>query len=310
MAREYFYTYKQYLDEKHGEKIWRLPLSTGIPCVNKLDGKKGCTFCDDTTFTPEYTRDDETLERQIERGVKFYGERYKVKHYYGFFQSNTNTYGPIDKLLEMFEFVLSQDMFKGIAISTRPDYIDESIVNRLQQLNKKYNKDFWIELGLQSVNDRTLLRINRNHTYSDFVNAVNIINNNSDIKITTHMILGLPGESETDIVDGFRTLFRDNKIHALKLRILDIIEGTTMEKEYSSNPDDFLHFNYDSFVNLMANIIEVIPPDIVIMRFINFASLSRILKEGKRPDKDAVLKSIENLLAVRGSRQGAKYEPS
>ncbi len=306
MRSDLFCAYSEYLTKLHGEKIWRLPLSTGIPCVNKINGNTGCTFCDDTTFTPQYTREQETIEKQIERGIKFYGERYGVKHYYGFFQSNTNTYGPIDYLLECFEKILSNPIFKGIAISTRPDHITPDIIQKLEILNNKYKKDFWIELGLQSTNDKTLQRINRNHDYNSFKNSVKLIKSKSSIKICAHMIIGLPGESEDMIVETYRTLFDDNQLDGLKLRILDIIEGTPIYNEYHNNPNDFMHFTFESFVNIICNILEFVPPEVVIMRFVNFASLSRILRNEKKPVKDEVLKAVENELLRRGTRQGYK----
>ncbi len=304
----HYYSFNQYLKDKHNKRIWRIPLSTGYPCPNRINGKTGCSFCDGKSFLPFYLKENELLENQIIKGVQAYSIRYNVDFFYGYFQENTNTFGPIDDLIKKYKKVLSLDNMKGLIISTRPDYINPDIINNINALINKFNKDVWLELGLQSINDLTLNRINRNHTYQDFKNAVKLIKENSDIKITVHMIIGLPGESISMIKDGIKTLFFDNKIDGIKFRLLEIISGTSIEKDYENNKEDFLIFDVESFCSLLCDLLEVIPENVVIMRLLNAASLRILCKNKEYFSKNQVLKKIDKELEHRGTKQGIYFK--
>jgi len=303
------YTFKDYLKEKYNKRLWRLPLSTGYPCPNRINGKAGCTFCNGLSFLPRYLKDNDRLQNQIERGMKFFGNRYKVDEFYGYFQFNTGTYGDLNDLLNKYKFVLSKKFIKGLIISTRPDFIKDDILNELNALNKDYNKDIWFELGLQSVYDATLKRINRNHSYNDFKDAVLSIKKNGDFKITVHMIIGLPGESPDMIKEGIKKLFKENNLDGIKLRLLEILPDTPMYDEYKMKRYDFYEFNAASYSILLCDLLELIPEDVVVMRMVNFKSLQILSKDlGTQISKREILIAVEDEFKKRGTRQGAHYK--
>ena len=299
----HYFSFNQYLKKIHNKKVWRIPLSTGYSCPNRISGRTGCTFCDGKSFLPFYLQENETLEKQIKKGIEAFSKRYNVKYFYGYFQENTNTYGPIDDLLKKYETVLSLDNMLGLIISTRPDYINPEIIKMIDLLNKKYNKDIWLELGLQSVYDETLKRIDRNHTYNAFVEAVKICND-CNIKVTVHMIVGLPGESVEMIKQGIKTLFNDNKINGIKFRLLEIIQGTKIEEDYIKNKIDFPEFDINSYCYLLCDLLEIIPVSVVIMRLLNAPSIKILCKNDTVVSKQQVLEKINNELEKRGTEQG------
>lgn len=306
----FFYTFNQYLRKLHNQKVWRVPLSTGYPCPNRINGKGGCTFCDGISFLPKYLQGYElTLENQLEIGMKFFGERYNVNYFYGYFQANTSTYGEINDLLNKYKIVLEKDKILGLIISTRPDYIYEEIILGIKKLNEDYKKDIWIEMGLQSVYDKTLKRINRNHTFDDFRKAVKIIRDNSDFKIAVHMIIGLPGETPVLIREGIKKLFASCKIDGLKFRLLEIYQGTKMALDYKENPEEFYKFDIDSYASLLCDILELVPQDVVIMRISNFTSLALLKRDfyEENPTRNELVNLINFYFKKRGTRQGSLY---
>ena len=303
----HYYSFSQYLKKEYNKRIWRIPLSTGYPCPNRINGKTGCTFCDGKSFLPFYLQKNELLEDQIKKGIQAFSKRYKVNYFYGYFQENTNTYGPVDELIKKYETVLLLDNVKGLIVSTRPDYINLEIIEKISSLNKKYKKDIWMELGLQSICDKTLERIERNHTYKDFKDAVKIIKNNSNIKITVHMIIGLPGESLLMIKDGIKTLFNENKIDGVKFRLLEVISGTKIEYDYKNNKNDFLEFNVDTYCSLLCDLLEIIPSNVVIMRLLNTASIKILCKNKQIISKQQILEKINKELEKRGTGQGVYF---
>ncbi|HBD92569.1 MAG TPA: TIGR01212 family radical SAM protein [Spirochaetia bacterium] len=295
--QEYYRSFSSYLKQKYNTKVWRLPVDTGRSCPNRLNGKPGCSFCDGTSFLPDYLDASDSLEQQLDKGRLFYQNRLGVNLFLGYFQANTNTYGPIEDLLAEYEFVLSKEYIVGIIISTRPDYINTAIISEINQLSKKWGKEVWIELGLQSVYDKTLLRIHRGHSYSDFCKAVTIINTISpDIKIAAHMILGLPGESYEMIVEGNKKLFHDNTIHGVKYRPLDLSENTGIYNDYIKNPDDFLRFDDVLYVRLLCDIITSIPDNIIIMRFANYKSFTNVATSEAKYTKGTILRMLNEAL--------------
>ena len=156
----------------------------------------------------------------------------------------------------------------------------------------------------ETINDITLKRINRNHSYDDFKNAVRIIKT-IDLKISVHMIIGLPGETPEIIKSGIKKLFRENEIDGIKFRMLEIFPGTKMQEDYDKNPDDFFKFDFDSYCILLADILETIPEKVVIIRMINFKSL-QILSGCNKISKREVLEKIKFELKRRKSKQGSK----
>lgn len=322
MAEKFYRTLNDYNKEKTGQKVWRLPLDMGVPCPNRLDGKPGCSFCDGLSFLPDYLRDGalhlyetgnlcsvDALDIQLEKGKDFFGNRLNVSLFWGYFQANTNTYGDMNELLLRYRMVLEKDYIIGIMISTRPDYIYPEILRQLQVLAKSSGKEIWLELGLQSVFDETLEHIRRGHSYAQFRSAVAMIHECApDIKVGVHMILGLPGESVDMMIEGNHRLFRENKLDGVKFRMLDFTEGTQITEEYKKYPERFVRFTDVSYVKLICDIIERIPPHVLIFRFANFKSLVCVSTDEATYTKGTILRKVEKEFAARNTKQGSFFD--
>ena len=321
MNDKFYRTLNDYNKEKFGQKVWRLPLDMGLSCPNRLDGKPGCSFCDGVSFLPDYLQDGglhlyesgnlcgiNELDIQLEKGKDFFGNRLNVFLFWGYFQANTNTYGDINELLERYKAVLDKDYIVGIMISTRPDYIYAEILKGLQELAQQSGKEIWLELGLQSVFDETLEHIHRGHSYSQFCSAVEMIHEFApSLKVGVHMILGLPGESIEMMIEGNHRLFKENKIDGVKYRMLDFTEGTEITEEYAKYPQKFVRFTDVSYVNLICDILERTPEDVLVFRFANFKSLISTSTDEANYTKGTILRKVEKEFMQRNTKQGSYF---
>lgn len=305
---ELYKSYNNYLKQKYGGKTWRLPLARNEECPNRLFGRNGCSFCDGSSFLPDYLTPGDDIDTQLIKGRDFFSERLGVDRFLGYFQSNSNTYGSRMELRADYRRVLEKEFICGLVISTRPDNIDGEIVDIIERLSVEFDKEVWIELGLQSSDDKTLKLIQRNHTYSDFVNAAALIKKGGIIKLGVHMIIGLPGEGPDDILLSNKRLFADSVIDGVKYRLLDIVEGTGIYELYQTDPELFYKFDDVTFTSLICDIIEIVPPETVIMRFANFKSLENVNTSENRVTKGTIIRQVEMELLRRGTIQGCRYK--
>ncbi len=223
--------YSTYLKERFGNRVHKVSVDADFSCPNR-DGilsRDGCIYCDNRSFSFQNRSDKNlSLEMQIEQGIKAMRRRYKAKQFIIYFQTHTNTYAPIDELRHKYDVVRKFKDVIGIAIATRPDCVDEDILELIASYAKNY--EVWIEYGLQSIHDQTLKAINRGHNYKDFLKAYDLTRK-YPMKICTHIILGLPGETKEMMTDTARELDR-LKIDGIKIHPLHIIKGTSLEKIY------------------------------------------------------------------------------
>jgi radical SAM protein (TIGR01212 family) len=304
---DYYYSFKQYLKRLHHQQVWRIPLSTGYPCPNRIDGKSGCTFCDGSSFIAPYIREGADLETQIRKGIEFFGKKFKADLFYGYFQENSSTFGPLDILEGLYRIALEEERIAGLIISTRPDQVDARISAKIADLAREYGKPAWIELGLQSVHDVTLQRVNRNHTYADFRRAARDVKE-AGLLLGIHMILGLPGETPHMMEESVGRLVGENRIDGIKFRLLDVIPGTPIADEYARVPEDFHHFTMEGYIGLICNLLELLPPDCVILRSFDYNPACNLFKEGEvQLSKDDLLRHVRYEFDRRGSRQGIRW---
>ncbi len=269
MGRVPYRTFNAYLKEKWGERVWRLCLNAGRPCPNRQNGKPGCAFCSGDTFLPYTSRLDLQVFQQMALGKELLGRRYGVRRFYAYFQSNSNTSGPLDEIEEMFSSVLTDGDIKGLIVATRPDMVFDDVITMLNRLARAFpEKDMWLELGLQSVFDKTLARVQRGHDYADFQSAAYRVKTQTPYKLAVHMIIGLPGERPHQIRDGFKKLFSENAIDGIKFQDLHVLSKTPLALDYAACPADFFRFsdNGDSYAEFIAQIILDMPENIIVMR--------------------------------------------
>lgn len=248
-------------------KVQKISLNAGFTCPNR-DGNKGfggCTYCNNQTFNPEYCQKDASIPQQLEEGKQFFAHKYPDMKYLAYFQAYTNTYGELDRLKRMYEEALSVDGVVGLVIGTRPDCMPEDLLKYLSALNRQ--TFLLVEYGIESTLNRTLLRINRGHTYEDTVCAVQ---RTVDAGILTggHVILGLPGETCDDLVKQAGVLSQ-LPLSTLKLHQLQLIKGTRMAHEFALSPEDFHLFQIDEYIDLVIDYIQHLRPDLVLERFVS-----------------------------------------
>lgn len=259
-------TYVGYLKERYGCRLQKIVIDAGFTCPNR-DGTKGtggCSYCNNAAFHPNYSTPDKSIRQQIEEGVEFHRSRYrKVQGYLAYFQSYSNTYAPLPVLKELYESALQHELVRGIVIGTRPDCVDDNILDYLKELQNK--AVVIIEYGIESCYDKTLRRINRCHDFDTARKAVEATAERN-LQQGAHFIFGLPGESREELL-GMARIINSLPLTSVKFHQLQIIRGTAMEKEYNSVRDDFLRFTLDEYLDFFADFLELLRPSLYIERF-------------------------------------------
>ena len=249
-------------------KVQKISLNAGFTCPNR-DGTRGyggCTYCNNQTFSPEYCHTEKPVAVQLEEGKTFFAHKYPEMKYLAYFQAYTNTYGELEELKRKYEEALAVDGVVGLVIGTRPDCMPPALLDYLTELNRR--TFLLVEYGIESTLERTLLRINRGHTWRTTVDAVKRTAAR-DILTGGHVILGLPGETHKDILCQAADISR-LPLTTLKLHQLQLIRGTRMTHEYETSPVDFhLFHDVDEYIDLVIDYIQRLRPDLVLERFVS-----------------------------------------
>ncbi len=267
-----FYTdYSQFLDSIFpGLKVQKISINTGRSCPNR-DGtisRGGCYYCDNASFTPGYCDSALSIVSQLENGKQFFCRKYPDMHFLAYFQAFTSTHGlNAGQVTQMVEQALSQPRVVGAVIATRPDCFPEVIAETFGNLNKK--TPIFIEFGAETSFDKTLNRINRGHTWSDTVSAVNRASQ-YNIRCGIHLIAGLPGETLSDALTTLR-IATQLPIDTIKLHQLQIIKGTTLWKQWKDGVPDIVPLQLEDYLNFCEKAVKIIPSHIAIDRFLSQA---------------------------------------
>lgn len=253
---------------KHFEgKVQKLSLEGGFTCPNR-DGKisrGGCSYCNNRTFNPDYCSQEGSIQKQLEVGKSFFSRKYPQMKYLAYFQAYSNTYAEVNVLRQRYEEALTVPDVVGIIIGTRPDCLDDAILDYLEELST--HTFVLVELGIESIKNTTLERINRGHSYEIGKLAIEkLVQRN--IMVGIHMILGLPGENYNDFIDQAREVSQ-LPITTLKLHQLQIIKDTPMANEYKLHTDHFHLFDVNEYIELVAEYISMLPTNLVLDRFIS-----------------------------------------
>lgn len=251
--------------ERYGMRLQRLTLDGGFTCPNRDGtlGTGGCTFCNNAAFHPSYTQ-GKSIPEQIDAGIAFHTARgRKADGYLAYFQAFSNTYAPIDVLRERYEAALSHPAVRGLVIGTRPDCIDTEKLDYLSSMRER-GKIVEVEYGIESVYDLTLQRINRGHDFACTRRAV-METASRGLATGGHIILGLPGETREMLLQEAEILSA-LPLDYLKFHQLQILKGTPMASEYKERPGDFLRPGPQEYIDLLAEMIIRLRPDIAIAR--------------------------------------------
>jgi radical SAM protein (TIGR01212 family) len=258
-----------YFKNEFSERIQKVSIDAGFTCPNR-DGSKGvggCTYCNNKTFKPTYCNLEYSVNSQIQKGVDFFSKKYKAMRFLAYFQAYTNTYAPLIDLKRLYEEALQHPKIVGLVISTRPDAISEELLDYLAVLSKRVY--VMIEFGLESHLDRTLVNINRGHTFAESVWALEETTKRG-INNGAHMILGLPGESRDELLDQAKVVSQ-LPVKNLKLHQLQIHKGTVLERKFKENPKAFRLYTAEEYIDLVVNYLELLNPKIIVERFISQA---------------------------------------
>jgi radical SAM protein (TIGR01212 family) len=292
-----------YLRSLFGCRVQKITVDAGLGCPNR-DGRVstgGCIFCNARgSGTGAHTR-GLTITDQLLQGKKSLAGRYKAKKFLAYFQSFSNTYAPIDRLQKLYDEALAVEDVVGLSIGTRPDCVDPPVLELLQDYAGRHL--IWIEYGLQSASDKTLERINRGHDVQCFKDAVRATLNRG-IKICVHVILGLPGETRSDILHTARTI-SDLGIDGVKLHLLYVVKGTPLEALYRQG--DYRCLEQQAYIDLVCDFLERIPPEMVIQRLTGDPHPEELVAPQWSLKKAETLRRINETLEKRNSWQGSKF---
>ena len=291
-----------YLKENFGEKLYKLSLDGGMTCPNR-DGTLsygGCIFCSGEGSGDFAAKQTPSIECQLEFAKSLVSEKYSGGRYIAYFQSYTNTYAPAEKLRKLFTPVISRNEIAVLDIATRPDCLEDDKIHLLSELNRI--KPVWVELGLQTSNDKTAVFINRGYKTEVYANAVKKLHDAGIKNVITHMIIGLPHETQKDMISTARYIAKCGS-DGIKLQLLHILEGTKLAEMYYNG--DFSALSEDEYISIVCDIISVLPENIVIHRLTGDGDKEKLIAPKWSCDKRHVLNKISHELKIRGIIQGA-----
>ncbi len=300
--------YSSFIKRNFDQRVQKISLNTGFTCPNR-DGTKGiggCTYCNNNTFSPDYCKPAKSITQQMEEGISFFSKKYKTQKYFAYFQSYTNTYSDIDLLRRMYLEAVDYPGVIGLVIGTRPDCINEEIVDILSEISKKVFVS--LEFGVESTLNRTLSLINRCHTFEETAAAYELASNKG-LHLGAHMILNLPGESREDILNHAKELSK-LPINTLKIHQLQIVKHTVMAIQFKETPEMFNLLNLEEYVELISNFVGLLRPDIIIDRFISESPKHLLIAPDWGGIKNfEIVDKIEKKLLEKNSWQGKYYSP-
>jgi hypothetical protein len=298
-----YYNLKSFWLNRFGCRVYKLQIDAGFTCPNR-DGTVstgGCIYCDGRGSRLRQVGPLPSVAEQIRRGKEYYKRNRNAGKFIAYFQTFTNTYAPIEKLKELYDEALAEEDVIGLSIGTRPDCVPDSIIDLFQDYTRE--RHIWLELGLQSIHDRTLGLINRGHSAATFLDALHRLSG-SNIHICTHIIVGLPGETREDILETARVL-ATLPIHGIKIHALLALRGTVIGDLYEKG--EITVFNRDDYATIVCDILEILPPEMVIQRLTADGYRDIFLGPKWAVNKMEVLNAIDRELDRRNTYQGIHY---
>ena len=296
-------SYGHYLRSRFGFRISKVNVDAGFTCPNR-DGSKGtggCIYCNNVSFSPKGTQSVVPLEEQIATGMAYHRLRLGSQKFIIYFQKYTNTYGSVELLSKLYRRALDHPDVIGISVGTRPDALSDEALDLLTDIAR--TKYVCLELGLQSMDDAILNRINRGHTLDDFIGAVNRAAGRN-IDICSHLIHGFSGENAADFLKT-ADLMAALPVDSLKLHQLHAVEGTELAALYRRG--EFTPLTLEAYIATVADFLELLPPRIAIQRLYGSAPLEISVAPQWGLKNNQMWYAIVNELTRRGSWQGCRY---
>lgn len=311
-----YFSLNQYLQEKFGEKIYKIALDGGFTCPNRDGslGNRGCIFCSaggSGDFSganifqnvPPARDSLPDIRLQLEAGKQLLSEKYVGQRFIAYFQAFTNTYGPIEYLEKLYMSAICHPETAVLSIATRPDCLSQDVIELLKRINKI--KPVWVELGLQTIHEDTARFIRRGYSLDIFTDALGRLRE-AGIEAIVHTILGLPGESEDDILETHHFLAQQ-PIQGIKLQLLHVLRGTDLDTIYHTQPFHIL--TLEEYTDLVIRCIEILPPEMVIHRITGDGPKNLLTAPLWSGHKKQVLNTIHHTFITQATWQGRLYSP-
>lgn len=287
-----YLSFNKYLKDKFGQKVYKISLDGGFTCPNR-DGKldtRGCIFCSKGGSGDFAQNRDLSITEQIESGKKRVEKKIKSGKYIAYFQAFTNTYAPVEILRAKYSEAINHPDIVALSIATRPDCLGDDVIELLDEMNKI--KPVFVELGLQTIHSDSAKYIRRGYSLEVYNEAVKKLKN-IGVNIVVHIILGLPNESEEDMLESVKYVCQ-SQIDGIKLQLLHIIAGTDLAKDYEKGL--FKTLEFDEYVELIAKCVAIIPKNIVIHRLTGDGAKKDLIAPLWSADKKRVLNAINKAL--------------
>lgn len=288
-----YYSLNRYLKDTFGEKVYKIAIDGGFTCPNR-DGTldtRGCIFCSGTGSGEFAGNRTDSVTSQIEKGKERLKRKIKSGKYIAYFQAFTNTYAPVLRLRTVFEEAIQHPDIVALSVGTRPDCLPEEVVLLLQELNRK--KPVWVELGLQTIHEKSAEYIRRGYGLSVYDTAVKRLKK-IGVQVIVHVILGLPGESEEDMKATVSYVGKSGA-DGIKLQLLHVIKGTDLEKDYHMGR--FRTLEMEEYAGLVADCIALLPETMVIHRITGDGDKKTLLAPEWSRDKKRVLNALNEAIA-------------
>ena len=287
-----YLSFNKYLKDKFGQKVYKISLDGGFTCPNR-DGKidtRGCIFCSKGGSGDFAQNRNLSITEQIESGKKIVEKKIKSGKYIAYFQAFTNTYAPVEILRAKYSEAINHPDIVALSIATRPDCLGDDVIELLDEMNKI--KPVFVELGLQTIHSDSAKYIRRGYSLEVYNEAVKKLKN-IGVNIVVHIILGLPNESEEDMLESVKYVCQ-SQIDGIKLQLLHIIAGTDLAKDYEKGL--FKTLEFDEYVELIAKCVAIIPKNIVIHRLTGDGAKKDLIAPLWPADKKRALNAINKAL--------------
>lgn len=295
-----YHTWNYHLRHTFGGKVMKISLNAGFTCPN-IDGTKGfggCSYCSGLGSGDFAGNAEDKLLMQFEEVKARMHKKWRDGKYMPYFQAHTNTYAPVEKLKKCFEPMLRQPDVVGLSIATRADCLPDDVLDYLSELNKRTY--LLVELGLQSISDKTGERINRCHTYAEFLDGYNKLKERG-IKVCVHLINGLPGENKEMMLESAAAVAK-LKPHCVKLHLLHVLKNTRIAKELEKGEFELL--TRDEYVDIIVSQLELFPKETVIQRLTGDGGRDTLIGPEWSLKKFVVLNEIDKEMLRRNTWQG------
>lgn len=299
-----YYFFGDYLQHRHGVRILKLPIDSGLSCPNRVPerGLTGCIFCGDDGSASPTTAYGTGIEEQMASARAAFRRSDRDTKYIAYFQAFTNTNAPVQALKSLYDRALSQPDIVGLMIGTRPDCVGDDVLDLIASYIKP-GFELWLEIGMQSCHDRSLDFLKRGHTHADTLSAAARAADRK-IPVCAHLILGIPGETWKDMMDTADTVAA-MPLSGIKLHHLHAIRGTELDRMSREKCVSF--FTMKEYVSTLCDFLERIRPDIIIHRLLGDRHIESLVAPAWGSHKGTVLREIEDEFARRGTYQSFLY---